>query len=122
MASPASRRTLARLNRAGPFRHTDRGPYRISRKVGRQSKGRMRIVAIVALVGAGIAAAWAQNAPIDSQSGARTMLALHSPAAAGFGRIERYLLNESALRGRLAALLTLITAREMTLAHEWSIR
>ena len=82
----------------------------------------MRIAAIVALVGAGIAGAWEQNAPIDSQSGARTMLALHSPAAAGFGRIERYLLNESALRGRLAALLTLITAREMTLAHEWSIR
>jgi hypothetical protein len=82
----------------------------------------MRIVAIVALVAAGIAAARGQNPPIDSQSGARTMLALHSPAtASGFGRIERYLLNESALRGRLAGLLTLITAREMNLTHEWRI-
>ena len=81
----------------------------------------MRIVAIAALVGAGIAGAWGQNAPTDSQSAARTMLALHSPAtAAGFSRIERYLLNESALRGRVAALLTLIPAREMNLAHEWS--
>ncbi len=50
-------------------------------------------------------------------------IALHSPAtAAGFGRIERYLLTESALRGRRAGLLTLITAREMNLAYEWSIR
>jgi 4-carboxymuconolactone decarboxylase len=48
---------------------------------------------------------------------------LHSPAtAAGFGRIERYLLTESELRGRRAALLTLITAREMNLAYEWSVR
>jgi hypothetical protein len=38
------------------------------------------------------------------------------------GRIERYLLNESALRGRLAALLTLVTAREMNLAYQWSVR
>ena len=83
----------------------------------------MRIGAIVAFVGAGIAGGWGQNAPSDAQSGARAMLALHSPAtAAGFGRIERYLLNESALRGRPAALLTLITAREMNLAHEWSLR
>lgn len=50
-------------------------------------------------------------------------IALYSPAtAAGFGRIERYLLTESALRGRLAALLTLVTAREMNLAYEWSVR
>jgi 4-carboxymuconolactone decarboxylase len=50
-------------------------------------------------------------------------IALHSPAtAAGLGRIERYLLTESALRGRLAALLVLITAREMNLAYEWSVR
>lgn len=83
----------------------------------------MRIVALVALVGAGLGAAWAQNAPTDSPSDVRSLLALHSPAtAAGFGRIERYLLTESALRGRLAALLTLITAREMNLAHEWSVR
>jgi 4-carboxymuconolactone decarboxylase len=50
-------------------------------------------------------------------------IALYSPAtAAGFGRIERYLLNESALRGRLAGLLTLLAAREMNLAYEWSVR
>jgi 4-carboxymuconolactone decarboxylase len=50
-------------------------------------------------------------------------IALHSPAtAAGFGRIERYLLAESALSGRRAGLLTLITAREMNLAYEWSVR
>ena len=126
----------------------------------------MRIMAVVALVGAGIGAAWGQNAPqpggspvrgvsIDSTSGARLPLltradmrddesariydalsgpvrepprgavgiALYSPAtAAGFSRVERYLLTGSALRGRLAALLTLVTAREMNLAYEWSVR
>src|SRR5687767_6907165 len=127
----------------------------------------MRIIAVVALVGAGIGAAWGQNAPqpgespvagnvsSDSKSGGRLPLltredmrgeesariyealsgpageppqgavaiALYSPAtAAGFGRIERYLLNESALRGRLAGLLTLVAAREMNLAYEWSVR
>ena len=127
----------------------------------------MRTMAVVVLVGAGIGAAWGQNAPqpgqspvvggvsIDSTSGARLPrltredmrddasariyealsgpggeppqgavgIALHSPAtAAGFGRIERYLLTESALRGRLAALLTLVTAREMNLAYQWSVR
>ena len=49
--------------------------------------------------------------------------ALYSPAtAAALGRIERYLLAESALRGRTAGLLTLITAREMNLAYQWSVR
>jgi 4-carboxymuconolactone decarboxylase len=48
---------------------------------------------------------------------------LHSPAtAAGFGRIERYLIKESALTGRLAGLLTLVAAREMNLAYQWSVR
>jgi 4-carboxymuconolactone decarboxylase len=50
-------------------------------------------------------------------------IALYSPAtAAGFGRIERYLLNESVLRGRVAGLLTLLAAREMNLAYQWSVR
>jgi 4-carboxymuconolactone decarboxylase len=50
-------------------------------------------------------------------------IALHSAAtAAGFGRIEQYLLAESASSGRRAGLLTLITAREMNLAYEWSVR
>ena len=93
-------------------------------------------MAVVAFVGAAIGAAWGQNAPqpsqspvvggvpIDSKSGGRLpRLTLHSPAtAAGFGRIERYLLTESALSGRLAALLTLVTAREMSLPYEWSVR
>jgi 4-carboxymuconolactone decarboxylase len=127
----------------------------------------MRFMAVVTLVGAGMGAAWGQNAlqpgqaplaggvSIDSTSAARLPLptrndmrdeasariyealsgpdgvppqgalgiALYSPqTAAGFGRIERYLLTESALRGRLAALLTLVTAREMNLAYQWSVR
>jgi 4-carboxymuconolactone decarboxylase len=129
--------------------------------------GCLRIMAVVALVGAGIGAAWGQSPPqpggspvaggvsIDSKSGARLPLpartdmrdeasariydalagpdgkppqgalgiALYSPAtAAGFSRVERYLLTGSALRGRLAALLTLVTAREMNLAYQWSVR
>jgi 4-carboxymuconolactone decarboxylase len=127
----------------------------------------MRIIAVVALIGAGIGCAWGHNRPepsgspavggvsTDSKFAVRLPLltredmrdaesariyeslsgpngeppqgavgiALYSPAtAAGFGRIERYLLAESALRGRLAALLTLVTAREMNLAYEWSVR
>ena len=84
----------------------------------------MRIIAVVALVGAGIGAAWGQNAPRPGESPQGAFaIALHSPAtAAALGRIERYLLTESALRGRLAGLLTLVTAREMNLASEWSVR
>ena len=127
----------------------------------------MRIMAAMTLIGAGVSAAWGQNAPepaksplvggvsIDSKSAARLPLLtredmrddesariyealsgpdgeppqgavgilLYSPAtAAGFGRIERYLLTESALRGRVAALLTLVTVREMNLAYQWSVR
>src|SRR5688572_14732427 len=84
----------------------------------------MRFMAVVALVGAGIGGAGEQNSPQPAEpSRAVAGIALHSPAtAAGFGRIERYLLTESALRGRLAALLTLVTAREMNLAYEWSVR
>jgi len=48
--------------------------------------------------------------------------ALYSPeTAAALGRIEGYLRTESALGPRLAELLGLITAREMTLAYEWSL-
>ncbi len=58
----------------------------------------------------------------ESPRGALGVL-LHSPAtAAGFGRIERYLSKESALSGRLAGLLTLVAAREMNLAYQWSVR
>lgn len=48
---------------------------------------------------------------------------LYSPAAGeGFARIGQYLFTESALGGRRAGLLILITAREMNLATMWSIR
>ena len=71
----------------------------------------MRIAAVLALIGAGVASG--QSAP---QLG-------DAPAtAAAFGRIEQYLLNESASSGRVAALLTLVTARELNLAHAWSER
>jgi 4-carboxymuconolactone decarboxylase len=46
-----------------------------------------------------------------------------SPAtAAAFGRIEQYLLTESALAGRRAALLTLVSAREMNAGAQWRAR
>jgi alkylhydroperoxidase family enzyme len=46
-----------------------------------------------------------------------------SPAtAAALGRIEGYLWGESRLGPRLAGLLALVTAREMDLAYEWSVR
>jgi 4-carboxymuconolactone decarboxylase len=47
--------------------------------------------------------------------------ALYSPAtAAAFGRIDGYLRTESALGPKLFELLSLIAAREMNLAYEWS--
>ena len=81
-------------------------------------------MAVVALVGAGMGGAWAQNAPPRAEpSRAVAAIARHSPAtAAGLDRIERYLLTESALRGRLASLLTLVAVREMSLAYEWTVR
>ena len=81
----------------------------------------MRIVIAVVLMAAGLGGAWGQGASPIGES--RSLLALHSPAtAAGVDRIERYLFTESALSGRVAGLLALITAREMNLAYEWSIR
>ncbi len=48
-------------------------------------------------------------------------IALYSPAtAAALGRISTYLWTESALKPRLLELLSLIAAREMNLAYEWS--
>lgn len=74
----------------------------------------MRIVAVLALLGAGLGTAWGQSA---------RQLSLSSPAMAGaLGRIEDYLLSRSALVPRLKALLPLITAREMNLASEWGNR
>lgn len=49
-------------------------------------------------------------------------IALYSPGtAAALGRIDDYLRTESTLGGRLFRLLSLITAREMNLAYEWSV-
>jgi 4-carboxymuconolactone decarboxylase len=42
--------------------------------------------------------------------------------AAALDRIDEYLRTESALSPRLVGLLPLITAREMNLAYEWSVR
>jgi hypothetical protein len=85
----------------------------------------MRITAVVALLGAGIGSAWGQSAPESGESRRPAVadVALHSPAtAAGLGRIEHYPYAESASSVRRAALLTLIAAREMNLAYEWSVR
>ncbi len=81
----------------------------------------MRIGVVFAFMVASVGAAWGQGA--SPLGGSRPLLALHSPStAAGLDRIERYPFTESALRGRTAGLLALVTAREMNLAHEWSIR
>lgn len=49
-------------------------------------------------------------------------IALYSPGtAAALGRMNDYLRTESALGPRLFELLSLITAREMSLAYEWSV-
>ncbi|HMB74568.1 MAG TPA: hypothetical protein VKQ06_13425, partial [Gammaproteobacteria bacterium] len=49
-------------------------------------------------------------------------IALYSPGtAAAIGRIDEYLRSESTLGPRLVGLLSLITAREMNLAYEWSV-
>src|SRR5688572_14432307 len=75
----------------------------------------MRIVAVLALLGAGLGTtALSQTAP---------HLALYGPATSGaLARIKDYLLTRSALGPRLKALLPLITAREMNLAYEWAVR
>jgi len=126
----------------------------------------MRVVAVLALLGAALGAACSQSAPqptqtagsaatvtIDPESGSRLPLrtradmddaasaqiydalagpggapprstiavALYSPeTAAALDRIHDYLTTESALGPRLCELLSLITAREMNLAFEWS--
>ena len=79
----------------------------------------MRIVAVLALLAAGLGPASAQNAPPR----AAAELAIHSPVtAAALDRIDEYLRTESALSPRFVGLLPLITAREMNLAYEWSVR
>jgi 4-carboxymuconolactone decarboxylase len=74
----------------------------------------MRIVAVFALLWAGLGTAFSQSA---------SQLTIDSPAAGrALGRIEDYLRTESALSPRVRALVPLITAREMHLPYEWSVR
>jgi 4-carboxymuconolactone decarboxylase len=75
---------------------------------------RVIVVALLALLWAGLGTASSQNAPD---------LVLDSPATSGaLGRIDDYLRTGSPLDRRLTALLPLITAREMSLPYEWSVR
>jgi len=89
----------------------------------------MRLVAVLALLGVGLGAAWSQSAPqlggllAGEPPRGSVGIAINSPlTAAALGRIDEYLRTESALGPRLAGLLTLITAREMNLAYEWGVR
>lgn len=83
----------------------------------------MRILA-VALTSAFVVAASGQSPPPVVEAPQDTLAMVEpSPATAdALGRIESYLWNDSALGARVAALLALLTAREMNLAHEWSVR
>jgi 4-carboxymuconolactone decarboxylase len=87
----------------------------------------MRTIVFIALMSAAFCAAWGQSAPQPGAAPHGTPVALEvvlpSPAtAAALGRIEEYLWKESNLGPRVAGLLALITAREMSLAYEWSQR
>ena len=84
----------------------------------------MRPVVFVALLAATLGTAWGQPAPQPGAAPRNTReILLSSPAAAAaLGRIEEYLWKESRLGPRVAALLALVTAREMSLAYEWSVR
>jgi 4-carboxymuconolactone decarboxylase len=84
----------------------------------------MRTVVFLALLAASLATAWGQSAPQSSPSPRTTReIALPSPdTAAALDRIEEYLSNETRLGPRVAALLGLVAAREMSLAYEWTLR
>ena len=74
----------------------------------------MRVLAVLALLGIG---------PVTVSSQSASQLTIDSPATSrALGRIEDYLRTESALNPRVRALSPLITAREMNLPYEWSIR
>ncbi|HET7132992.1 MAG TPA: hypothetical protein VFJ95_12125 [Gammaproteobacteria bacterium] len=84
----------------------------------------MRAVVFVALLAASLGTAWAQSSPQPGPPPRTTReIALPSPdTAAALGRIEEYLWKESRLGPRVAALLALIAARELSLGYEWTLR
>ncbi len=84
----------------------------------------MRTVVVIAWLTAALGTAWAQSSPQPGAAPRDTLeIVLPSPAtAAALSRIEEYLWHESSLGPRFAGLLALITAREMSLAYEWSVR
>src|SRR5690349_6964155 len=84
----------------------------------------MRTIVLIACLCTGVSAAWGQSVRLAGGSPRSTLEVVQpSPAtAAALGRIEEYLWKESRLGPRVAGLLALITAREMSLAYEWSAR
>jgi alkylhydroperoxidase family enzyme len=84
----------------------------------------MRTLVFVACLITALGAAWGQSAPQVGASPRRTLeIVLPSPTTAtALSRIEEYLWNDSSLGSRFAGLLALITAREMSLSYEWSVR
>jgi 4-carboxymuconolactone decarboxylase len=77
----------------------------------------MRIAALVLALVVGFGGAFAQGEPPR----VAISIAEHSPTvAAALERIERYLKTESALEPRLLELLSLVAARELSSAYQWS--
>src|SRR5688572_20364936 len=93
-------------------------PFRLRRADGSPMRctpaQRTRIVTVLVLFWAGLVTVWSQSV---------SQLTIDSPATGrALGRIEGYLQTESALSPRVRALSPLITAREMNLPYEWSLR
>ncbi|HEX5050085.1 MAG TPA: hypothetical protein VFX89_23435 [Gammaproteobacteria bacterium] len=84
----------------------------------------MRAVVFVALLAASLGTAWPQSSPPPGGT-PRTAREIARPSpdtAAALDRIDAYLWTESRLGPRVAALLTLVAAREMRLGYEWTLR
>ena len=79
----------------------------------------MRIYMILLALGAGPGATFAQtSSPIESRSATIDDVPV---VAAALGRIDSYLKDESTLGRRRVELLSLVTAREMSLDYSWSV-
>jgi alkylhydroperoxidase family enzyme len=77
----------------------------------------MRFAALVLASVVGVGTAFGQGEPPREP----IVIAEHSPAvAAALGRIETYLETESTLEPRLLELLSLVAARELSSAYQWS--